>query len=828
MCWRDPPIATWWPGPTVPEDDPGPASRAERVRGYVTRARRAPGAIGDVAHDMTAARDAVGDLGVALARVEELVWAARHDTRGGVTAVGDELHALDRHLARVAVGFERIDEAIVAQAAALHRAVAAPARAAAARALTDALGPSPPLAPGLSVFTPSWNHAELLPDAMRSAGAVLDLLAPDEQGEIVILDDASVDGTTTVAAALATEDPRIRVVRSEVNLGLTQARNVLLHRARTTHAFQLDADNVALPEGVATLYEAARSTGATLTYGTIVQVDRHGTALGPIANEPPSPALFRANYIDAMSLVDLAAARALGGWSTDPVVEHVEDWVMVRRVMAAGRLIAFVPTLVGHYRVLDSGLYRSVSDPRIGSQRVGRTFDPTGRRLADGTLDGVAAVAVHPATGPLWATPEAVALRPDLAPRPAGAMTTAARRRVLVVAPGGVANLGDDAITVRGLDRVADLWGDEIAVDLVTDGPDLPPGRTAARWLGSLIDVLPGLDRAALGPLDERHEVAATLTQVGKGRWRPLDPGAYEAAVFLGGGSLQSLWSDGLIAPRAVLGAALRRAGVRYACSGQGIGPLDGPADGALVGGLLAGAVAVACRDEASADIARAIVGVDPATVVVTGDDALGLAPDPARPRGSGRNRPVLAVTVRRADYVGGDAEDPVRRWARAADDLAAGRGWDVVGVALNAQAPEPEIATLARIRATTPLRTRWHLVECGADPRRLAAEVAAADAVAAQSFHAALLAVDAGVPAVLAAATPYYRAKARGLAAAAGLPAALAVTDPAALGSSLDAVSAAIEDRAAPLAEASAAVDAWWAALPVRLALPAAASATG
>lgn len=811
----------------MPEDDPGPAGRAERVRGFVARARRAPGAIGDVAHDMSAARDAIDGLDVALARVEKLVWAARDDTRGGVTAVGDELHALDRHLTRVAAGFERVDEAIVAQAAALHRAVAAPARAAAARSLTDALGPSPTLEPGLSVFTPSWNHAELLPDAVRSAQAVLDLVPPDEQGEIVILDDASVDATTTVAAALATEDPRIRVVRSEVNLGLTQARNVLLHRARTTHAFQLDADNVALPEGVATLYETARSTGATLTYGTIVQVDRHGAALGPIANEPPSPALFRANYIDAMSLVDLAAARALGGWSTDPVVEHVEDWVMVRRVMAAGRLIAFVPTLVGHYRVLDSGLYRSVSDPRIGSQRVARTFDPTGRRLADGTLDGVAAVAVHPATGPLWATPEAVALRPDLAPRPAAPVTTAARRRVLVVAPGGVANLGDDAITVRGLDRVAELWGDEVAVDLVTDGPDLPPGRTSARWLGSLIDVLPGLYRAELGPVDEVHEAAATLTQVGKGRWRPLDPGGYEGAVFLGGGSLQSLWSDGLIAPRAVLGAALRRAGVRYACSGQGIGPLDGPADRALVGGLLAGAVAVACRDEASAEIARALAGVDPATVVVTGDDALGLEPGPL---GSGRDRPVVAVTVRRADYVADSTLDPVRNWARAVDALADERGWDVSGVALNRQPPEPEIATLAGLRATTPLRAPWRLVECGSDPRVLVAAMTSVHAAAVQSYHAALLAVSAGVPAVLAAGTPYYVAKARGLATLAGLPPAFVVTDPAALGPSLDAVAAALRDRPRPLGPASTAVDAWWAALPARLGVPArpAPSATG
>ena len=144
-----------------------------------------------------------------------------------------------------------------------------------------------------------------------------------------------------------------------------------------------------------------------------------------------------------------------------------------------------------------------------------------------------------------------------------------------------------------------------------------------------------------------------------------------------------------------------------------------------------------------------------------------------------------------------------MRRWALAADALAAARGWDVLGVALNAQAPEPEIATLATLRATVPLQARWRLVECGADPARLVAAVSGAVAVATQSYHAALFGLAAGVPAVLGAATPYYVAKAGGLAALAGLPAAFAVTDPDDLASALDAVTAALAVRPDPLAEA-------------------------
>ncbi len=213
--------------------------------------------------------------------------------------------------------------------------------------------------------------------------------------------------------------------------------------------------------------------------------------------------------------------------------------------------------------------------------------------------------------------------------------------------------------------------------------------------------------------------------------------------------------------------------------------------------------------------------------LAVTGDDALGLVDRLGLAREGGPTRPedggALVVTVRRAGYVaqgdpeGGD-DDAVARWARAVDEVAVERGWEVRGVALNRQQPEPELATLARIRATVPLKARWTVVECGDDPARLVAAVADARAVAAQSFHAALLALDAGVPAVLAAGSSYYEAKAAGLAERAGLPPDLAVTDPDHLGRAIDAVSAAMDEQPRPLAGATEAVDRWWRSLPSRL----------
>lgn len=790
-----------------------PTSPAARVRGLVARARQAPAALDDLTAELAAVRAEMA----ALHRDD-----GRDDGRGGDEALAGLAARLDRLQEMVTT----VDGAVGGHAAALHRAVAAPARQAAFRALVEDLGPAPALRPGLSVFTLCWNHGGLLADAVRSGLAVLDHLAPHERGELLIFDDASTDSTPSVAAALAAEDHRVRVIRAPLNLGLALARTALLHACSTTHAFQLDADNTACPAGVADLYRAAIATGAALTYGTVVQAGMDGSAVGPVSNEPPTSALFRSNYVDTMAVTDIATYRRLGGWSPDPLVEHVDDWWGVWRLVEAGLLITFVPTVVGRYSVLRTSFHLTVADSRIGANRVARLLDPTGRRQDDGAVDGVAAVAYDPVAGPLWATPEALRHRPDLAPPAPSSEATPPVGRVLVVAPGGADAIGD-VVAIQALERLRHALvassrpggrpEGEIAVDLVTDGGTAPTGRGAARWLGTLAEAVAGLPRddATLSPDASPIGRAPTGPGEGKSPWSPFDPSAYRAAILVGG---EALGPDAR-AGRAVVAAALRAARVPYACSG-----VDAPApddeERQAVAGLLAGAVAVAGRDEEAVADVLVLPDVDPSRVVATGDDALGAsdaAPvDPALPR---TERPLLAVVL--ADVGDGDGPDEqVRAWALAADALAAERSWDVLGLALGSSAG-PDIVALAALRATAPLRARWHVVDCSGDPRHLVAAIRSSVAVAAQRTTAVVIALDAGVPAVLDGRSQGARTRAGAVAQLAGLPAALAVTDPEGLAAGIAAVEAALPPTGtSPFSAAAAALDAWWAALPGLLGL--------
>jgi glycosyltransferase involved in cell wall biosynthesis len=65
---------------------------------------------------------------------------------------------------------------------------------------------------------------------------------------LLIIDDASTDGTPAILQELAQKDARIRVVTNPKNIGLTASLNMGLENITTPYIARMDADDIALPE----------------------------------------------------------------------------------------------------------------------------------------------------------------------------------------------------------------------------------------------------------------------------------------------------------------------------------------------------------------------------------------------------------------------------------------------------------------------------------------------------------------------------------------------------------------------------------------------------
>ena len=144
----------------------------------------------------------------------------------------------------------------------------------------------------VSVVIPTYNHARYLGEAIHSA-----LNQTYQDREIIVVDDGSTDNTPALVASFGAA---VLYVRQE-NRGLAAARNAGILAARGEIVGFLDADDLWLPEYLATMLPALRNdTTVGAVYCGWQYIDSAGTAL-PRTNIRVLP---RGEMYEAMTFMD--------------------------------------------------------------------------------------------------------------------------------------------------------------------------------------------------------------------------------------------------------------------------------------------------------------------------------------------------------------------------------------------------------------------------------------------------------------------------------------------------------------------------------------------
>ena len=91
-------------------------------------------------------------------------------------------------------------------------------------------------------------------------GACLDALAglPEEDCEILLIDDCGRDASAAIAADYSAAHPNARVIRRAQNGGLSAARNTGLDAAQGEYVYFLDSDDVPRADALWHLTQAAK------------------------------------------------------------------------------------------------------------------------------------------------------------------------------------------------------------------------------------------------------------------------------------------------------------------------------------------------------------------------------------------------------------------------------------------------------------------------------------------------------------------------------------------------------------------------------------------
>jgi len=218
-----------------------------------------------------------------------------------------------------------------------------------------------------------------------------------DRWELCVCDDGSASAAVmSVLTAYADGEPRIKIVRREVNGGIARATNDAIGLATGDWVAFLDHDDELAPHALYLIaVEALRAPDAQVLYSDEDKIDADGERFEPHFKPRFDPDLLLAqNYLSHLTVLRRDLLTRLGGLREDLDGAQDHDLVL-RAVSAAGE---------EHVRHLPHVLYHWRQHPGSGTFSATRLQEATAasRRAVQDSLAGTGAQ-VRPAPGvPLW------------------------------------------------------------------------------------------------------------------------------------------------------------------------------------------------------------------------------------------------------------------------------------------------------------------------------------------------------------------------------------------------------------------------------------------
>ena len=126
----------------------------------------------------------------------------------------------------------------------------------------------------ISVIIPAYNAEKTIEEAVRS------VLAQDyENLELIVIDDGSSDKTEEILERLSEQDPRIRFIRNEANIGALKTRLKGVRAAFGKWIAFLDSDDLWRKDKLSKQVRVQEETACHLVFSGTGYIDRDGKTL---------------------------------------------------------------------------------------------------------------------------------------------------------------------------------------------------------------------------------------------------------------------------------------------------------------------------------------------------------------------------------------------------------------------------------------------------------------------------------------------------------------------------------------------------------------------
>ena len=198
----------------------------------------------------------------------------------------------------------------------------------------------------VSVIMPAYNSEAFITESIRSV-----INQTYENWELLVVDDASEDSTSTIIRKFSKADDRIRFFENSSNFGTHYTRNKGIKAAQGEFIAFLDADDLWKPEKLEKQLKILSEENIAACFSSYDLISEDGTHLHKKVLALPIlhyKKLLKANYVG--NLTGIYSTKSLGKIYCPEILKR-QDWALWLKVIEKGGPMKGIQESLAIYRV---------------------------------------------------------------------------------------------------------------------------------------------------------------------------------------------------------------------------------------------------------------------------------------------------------------------------------------------------------------------------------------------------------------------------------------------------------------------------------------------
>ena len=207
----------------------------------------------------------------------------------------------------------------------------------------------------ISIITPLYNSKQHILDTIQSVQ-----YQTYANWELIIIDDASNDGSVKVAESFSTQDKRIKLIKLDSNKGPAVARNKGIKECSGRYIAFLDSDDLWMPEKLEKQLEFMDDHKASLSFTAYKKIEENGRYRGQVNINKMQIGysdLLKTNHIGCLTaMID---TNLLGEKLYMPLIEKRHDHGLWLSILKQGYTAYGLNEILAVYRCRKGSISRN-------------------------------------------------------------------------------------------------------------------------------------------------------------------------------------------------------------------------------------------------------------------------------------------------------------------------------------------------------------------------------------------------------------------------------------------------------------------------------------